>query len=295
MTDVLGAIRAVLNTKLFEIGTTPVSVSTLITVILILMATVILSRILRRAVARVLEGTRGGARAVGTVTGLLHYALLLAGLGVALQTVGIQLSTLFAAGALFAVAIGFAMQSITQNFVAGVILLSERSIKAGDVLEVEGTMVKVLEMGIRSVTAESRDGENLIIPNSVLVGSTVKNFTLAHSALRIKVPVGVVYHSDMRLVRRTLEQVAAAFTAERGVRDRAPQVFMTEFGDNSVNFEVAAWIGRPWEQRPLRSELCEQIWWAFQEQEITIAFPQLDVHFDPPVAKGLARAKSGAA
>ena len=286
MPELLRTTRTLLETRLFDIGTTRVSVSTVITVALILLATVVISRAVRHAVLKVLGRTRGGAKAAGTITGLLHYALLLFGLSVALQTVGIDLSALFAAGALFAVALGFAMQSITQNFVAGVILLSERAIKAGDILEVEGKLVNVLDMGIRSITAETRDGEHLIIPNAVLIGSTVKNFTLAHTAFRVRASVGVTYASDMALVRDTLEQVAATLNQTWGVRDRKPQVIMTEFGNHSVNFEVGVWMDKPWEYRNYLSELHETVWWAFKNREITIAFPQLDVHFDPPVTEG---------
>lgn len=278
--------------KLFEIGGTPVTVATLVTAVAVIVSTIVLSRVIRHAVSNVLERTRAGERAVRAVTGLLHYVLLLAGFGIALQTVGINLSALFAAGALFAVALGFAMQSVSQNFVAGVILLSERSIHPGDILEVEGTLVRVVDMGIRAITAETRDGENLIIPNAVLIQTTVKNFTLINSAVRIRVPVGVVYGSDMALVRETLLRVATELSAEWGVADRSPQVILTEFGNHSVNWEVAVWMSDPWESRNFRSRLHDSVWWAFKENGIVIAFPQLDVHFDPAVAQGLARGVS---
>lgn len=295
MPELLRTTRTVFETRLFDIGVTPVSVSTLITFALILLATVLVSRAARHALSRLLQRTRGGAKAAGTVTGLLHYVLLLFGFGVALQTVGIDLSALFAAGALFAVALGFAMQSITQNFVAGVILLSERAIKPDDILEVEGKLVKVLDMGIRSITAETRDGEHLIIPNAVLIGSTVKNFTLAHTAFRIRLPVGVTYTSDMALVRQTLEKVAATLNQKWGGVERESRVIMTEFGNHSVGFEVGVWMDEPWEHRLYMSELCEAVWWAFKERGITIAFPQLDVHFDRPVTEGFGRLAHDAA
>lgn len=295
MPELLHTIRGLLDTELFIVGETRVSLATIATFGLILLATVLISRAVRHALSRLLERTKGGAKAAGTVTGLLHYVFLLFGLGVALQTIGIDLSALFAAGALFAVALGFAMQSITENFVAGVILLSERAIKPGDVLEIEGKVVKVLDLGIRSITGETRDGENLIIPNAVLIGSTVKNYTLANTAFRIRVPVGVTYASDMALVRKTLEAVAEAVNTRKRVPDRRPQVIMTEFGNSSVNFEIGVWIDNPWEYRNALSELHEAVWWAFKEKDITIAFPQLDVHFDPPVSQGLGRLTRDAA
>lgn len=287
MADVLEKVREILESRLFEIGGTPVTVATLVTVLAILIMTVVLSSTLRKGLVRVLLRTRAGQRWVGTVTGLLHYVLLVTGFGIAIQTVGIDLSALFAAGALFAVALGFAMQSISQNFVAGFILLSERTINPGDILVVEGKMVKVVEMGIRSITAESRDGENLIIPNSVLIQTTVTNYTLAHRAIRLRVPVGVVYRSDMAEVRKTLESVAQRVSEEWNTVDRASQVFMTGFGNHAVNWEVAVWTVDPWEYRPLMSHLHESVWRAFKDRDIVIAFPQLDVHLDEPVMESL--------
>lgn len=289
MMELFQLVASFLDTKLFAVGNTSVTVSTLLTVAVIVVATVLVSRTLRHALARLLRRTRGSEAAVGTITSLVHYVVLLFGLGIALQTVGIDLSALFAAGALFAVALGFAMQSITQNFVAGVILLSERAIKPGDVLEVEGNLVKVIDMGVRAITVETRDGRNLIVPNAVLIASTVTNFTLSHSAVRIGVPVGVVYSSDMALVRETLEAVADTLSAKWGVGDRVPVVFMTEFGNHSVNFEIRVWVDTPWNVEALRSQVHEAVWWAFRDNDITIAFPQLDVHFDDAVTDGLAR------
>ena len=125
----------------------------------------------------------------------------------------------------------------------------------------------------------------MIIPNSVLIQSTVKNYTLQDSLYRVRCPVGVVYKSDMAEVRRILERVGDEIAERWAARDQRPQILMTEFGDNAVIFEVAIWMTDPWKARPASSELNEAIWWAFHEAEVVIAFPQLDVHFDPPVTE----------
>lgn len=283
MTPILSSIWQLLNTELFRISNTPITLSTLVSVLLVLIATLWISRVLRRGVEKLLswKGQRPGA--IGTISGLIHYTVLVTGFGIALSTAGINLTALFAAGAFLAVGLGFAMQSIAQNFVAGIILLTERAIKPGDILEVEGTLVRVLEMGIRSSVAQTRDGEDLIIPNATLIQTAVKNFTLRDSTCRIRVEVGVVYGSDMVLVRTLLTEVAAESSQRWAVTDRPPQVIMTEFGDNSVGWEVAIWMSDPWQSRPAMSDIHEAIWFAFKKHDIVIAFPQLDVHFDPPV------------
>ena len=127
-------------------------------------------------------------------------------------------------------------------------------------------------MGIRSTVARSRDGEELIIPNFVLVQSTVKNYTLADAYYRMQVSVGVTYSSDMARVRQTLETTAKIIAQKWGVTKHPPLVVMAGFGDNAVEFKVAIWMSNPWLWLPAINELHEAIWWAFQENEITIAF-----------------------
>ncbi len=271
---------------LFDVGGTKISVATVVTFLLICAATLLISRLLRRGLRRVLD-SRGvtDEGTVGVAARLLHYTILAIGLGVGLHTIGINLTGLFAAGAVFAVGLGFAMQNMTANFVSGVILLMERSIKPGDVLEVEGQLIRVRDMGIRATVARTLDEEDLLIPNSSLVQSTVKNYTFRDSLFRLRTAVGVVYGSDMALVRRVLEKTAGdlAWRTEQ----KSPRILLTEFGDSSVNWEVSVWIEDPWGMRQRRSQMNEAIWWALKDAGVVIAFPQLDVHFDAPVVESL--------
>ncbi|MFW6198502.1 MAG: hypothetical protein ACOC5E_01630, partial [Acidobacteriota bacterium] len=134
MQETLVRIREILDVVLFNIGETPVTVSTLLTAVIVLVASFWLSRLVRRAMLRrVKESSVPERGSVAVTARLVHYTIILVGIAIALSTLGIRLGALFAAGAVFAVAIGFAMQTISQNFVAGVILLFERSIKPGDI------------------------------------------------------------------------------------------------------------------------------------------------------------------
>ena len=224
---------------------------------------------------------------IGVTQRLIHYVVMAFGLGLALDNLGVDLGALFAAGAVLAVGIGFAMQNIAQNFVSGVILLVERSIKPGDVLEVEGRVVQVEKMGIRSTVARTRDEEEIIIPNSTLVQNSVKNYTLRDSLYRLRASVGVEYGSDMRLVMQVLQGAAEGLDWRFANKD--PVVHLVEFGDSSVNFEVSVWITDPWVAPGRRSLLHQAIWWALKDAGVVIAFPQLDVHFDPPVEESIQR------
>lgn len=288
--ELASTIRDGLNVRIVEIGGTAVTGASLVTFLLILLLSLWLSRVAQRIATQVL--THGGLsdeRTLATTRRLLHYAVVIVGFGVALQSVGISLATVFAAGAVAAVAIGFALQNILQNFVSGLILLGERSLRETDILEVEGTVVRIIRMGARATVARTRDDEELIIPNSTLVQSTVKNLTLTDPVYRIRSRVGVSYGSDMARVEEVLESVA--LQVEGRHKDREPVIFLMEFGDSSVVWETSLWLADPWRGPQIRSELNKAIWNGLKEAGITIAFPQLDVHFDPAI--GVARGVSG--
>jgi len=277
--EILAMIDRLANTTLFSVAGTDVNAFSIVTFGLILLVSVWVSRLLRRITERwfrlrgvVEEGT------VTTAQKLLHYAVMLIGLGVGIQTIGINLGALFAAGAVVAVALGFAMQNILQNFVSGVILLAERSITESDVLEVEGRIVRVVKMGTRATVARTRDEEEIIIPNSSLVQSSVTNYTLGDSLYRIRARVGVAYGSDMDQVMAVLKK--AGESVEERVEGKDPIILLLEFGNSSVDFEVSIWAEDPWAARVTRSALNMAIWNHLKEAGITIAFPQLDVHFD---------------
>ncbi len=263
-----------------------VTVGDVIVIVAVVIAAWVVSKIVQSALTRAFQRrsvTDHGGQAV--IKRLVHYLIMIVGLFVGLNLVGLTLTSLFAAGAVFAVVIGFALQNLSENFVSGVILMVERSITPEDVLEVEGRVVRVVKMGIRATIARTRDDEDVIIPNSLLVTSTVKNYTLRDSLYRVRTVVGVAYSSDMAHVRKVLETTARNFAAREASKD--PRVLMTDFGASSVNFEVSIWIEDPWRSRQLISQLNEAIWSAFKQAEISFAFPQLDLHLAPELLSAL--------
>jgi small-conductance mechanosensitive channel len=275
-------VRTFFSTTLFEIGGSPVTIASLVTVLLILVGTAWISRIIQRLVGRALR--RSGVTEEGTITTILrlmHYVVLIAGGAVALQLIGISLTSVFAAGAVVAVGVGFALQNILQNFASGVILLAERSIKERDILEVDGEMILVETIGTRATVARSRDDDQLIIPNTLLVQSTVTNYTMSDDTHRVRATVGVTYSSDMAQVEQVLLDAAASVPGR--IKRRPPVALLLEFGDSSVVWEVSVWTSDPWSSRLVRSNLNKAIWNSLKENGITIAFPQLDVHFDPGI------------
>jgi small-conductance mechanosensitive channel len=280
--DALHRTIDMINVRLAEIGGHPFTLATLVATATILALSFSLSKLVQSGIMRTLGPQHGS---VHVATRISHYLIVIVGASVALQTAGIDLRGLFAAGALFAVGIGFAMQNVAQNFVSGVILLIEHSIRPGDVLEIEGKQVRVVEMGIRATRVRSRDDEVFIVPNSTLVQATVRSYTLLDTLCRVRVNVGVAYSSDMRAVRATLE--SAAESVDVRSRAKQPLVLLDSFGESSVIWEVSIWIEDPWVLRPTGSVLREAIWNALRDKNIAIPYHQVDLHLDEPVLRAL--------
>jgi small-conductance mechanosensitive channel len=269
---------------LFTLSGTEVTLLSLVIFLVVIFFAAALSFVLQRALKRTLaqrfekqEGT------LAAILRLVHYSVIIIGFGIGLQTIGVNISALFAAGAVFAIAIGFAMQNIVQNFVSGIILLLERTIKPGDILEVEGNVVKVVDMGIRTTIVRTWREEELIMPNSVFAQASVKNYTMRDNEFRLGVEVGVAYDSDMKKVIEVLEATARDLSWR--LPEPEPRVLLQDFGDSAVVYGVYVNVDDPWRQRVYMSELRKAIWFAFIEANITIAFNQVDIHFDPPVTE----------
>ncbi len=259
-----------------EIGGTSISFATALTALGIVIATFAASAITGRALQRVLlmRGftTQGTA---GVLTRFLHYVFIIIGLSIALETLGISLRTLFAASAVFAVGLGLAMQHITQSFIGGVILMAERSIKPGDILEVQGEIVQVKHLGIRATVVESLDGEALIIPNAILIHSTVKNFTLRHPAVRMRAQVRIRYTANLTDAQALLQDCVDNF--EGGIIDPPPRVVLLELGESYALFEARVWIIEPWREAEIKSRLLHVAWQQLTEGGFSLAQPQLEV------------------
>ena len=279
-------VAQISSRPLFTLSGTEVTLFSIFIFFFIIFVSVFISLFLQKALKRTLASKF--KKREGTLAALLrlvHYSIIIIGFGIALQTIGINISALFAAGAVFAIAIGFAMQNIVQNFVSGIILLVERSIKPGDILEVEGVVVKVIDMGIRTTVVRTWREEELIMPNSIFSQSTVKNYTLRDNVFRLGVEVGVHYNSDMKKVIEVLEETARNIPWR--LPEPEPRVLLQNFGDSAVVFGVYLNVDEPWKQRVYMSDLRKVIWFALKDNDITIAFHQVDIHLDQPVTEAI--------
>ena len=275
-------LERVLGFELLRYGDVTLTVGHILAVMVLVGVGAVLSRVSQAFVGRTMRHRNiEDEGLIGATQRLMHYAILVVAGGYALQIVGVDLRALFTAGAVVAVAIGFALQNILQNFVSGLIMLMERSITPSDVLEVGGKMVRVEKMNIRTTVARTLDDEEIIIPNSVLVQTNVTNFTLTDELYRVRALVGVSYASDVDQVMEIL--LAAARTVPERSNKRDPRVLLKEFGDSALVFDASIWLDDPWTSRTARSAFNVIIWRALKNAGITIAYPQLDVHVDGAV------------
>jgi small-conductance mechanosensitive channel len=220
---------------------------------------------------------------IRTYKTVVRAIVMVPGILLAVHVLGVDLSSLFTTSGLFAVALAFAMKNVVENYVSGLMLRFERTIKCGDVLETEGVMVRVKSIGFRATVARTKDERDLVIPNSQLVQNRVANFTYRDSLYRLETTVGVAYASDLKQVKEVLETVCGQI--EWASVQHKPVVVLSSFGDSAVVFKVRVWVDNPWDAGRRQAQLNEAIWWSLKEAGIAIAFPQLDVHFDEAFTK----------
>jgi small-conductance mechanosensitive channel len=216
--------------------------------------------------------TRGLSYAVSS---LLNYIILTLGFVLALGAVGFDLTKVTILAGAFGVGLGFGLQSIVNNFVSGLILLFERPIHVGDVVEVGDLLGEVSRIGIRASTVRTYQGADIIVPNAQLVTDRVTNWTLSDRRRRIDIPVGVDYGSPPAKVVEVLESVARAHP--QILKDPPPQAVFMTFGDSSIDFELRAWTSL-FERWPrIRTELAVAIYAALQASGMSVPFPQREI------------------
>ncbi len=212
-----------------------------------------------------------------TISMTIHYVILVITAVIALNTLGISVTSLALVAGGLGVGVGFGLQSIVSNFISGLILLFERPIKVGDMLVIDGQWGTVREIRVRSTIFQTFDRYFLIIPNSELLSSKILNWTyLGWGTNRLTLKVGVSYGSDPRQVTKIIEEVCRA--NPRVIHDPPPQIFFEAYGDNSLNFNIWVHLGSPSDRIAATHELNSAIFEAFRAHGIEIPFPQRDLH-----------------
>jgi len=219
-----------------------------------------------------------------------YYTIITLSFLIALKVIGLDLSSLAIIAGALSVGIGFGLQNIVSNFVSGIILMFERSIKVGDYIQIdENTRGEVVDISMRSTIIRTNDNINLIIPNQSFIQNNVINWTLGDDIVRFRVPFGVAYGSDVdeveKVVLESLKNSNIHYIKKHPSLDVTPRVTFIEMGDSSLNFELMVWVRGEYARRPrrTRSEFLKMIYKALNKAGIEIPFPQQDLHIKDSV------------
>ncbi len=261
-------------------GGASLSVGKIVAVLLLLVGGYLLSRFIGYLLGRRLAATRLRPDAAHMIKRIAFITLVVFVILTALSLLGVPLTAFaFATGAI-AIGVGFGAQNIINNFISGWILMAERPIRIGDFIEIDNATGTVELIGNRSTRIRRSDGVHMLVPNSRLLEQTVVNWVLVDKEIRTLVRVGVAYGSP---VRRVADLILEAVRAQPEVKDEpAPTVIFEDFGDNALVFDCYFWCDVSGEKllREIRSEIRFRISDLFAQNDITIAFPQRDVHLD---------------
>jgi potassium efflux system protein len=270
------------DVTLFSVGEAPVTGRDIFRVLVILIVAFLVSRGIRFAIRRFSEKESSGTQAsLYTVGRLTHYLIIVIAVFVALSSIGLDFRNLALVAGALSVGIGFGLQSIVSNFVSGLVILFEHTLRVGDYIELDtGLTGTVKAINVRSTLINTNDNIDIVVPNSEFVTTRLTNWTLGEKVLRVRIPFGVAYGSDKELVRQAALEAAAEVPYTLKRKGREPDVWLVDFGDSSLNFLMLVWVNTQGARRPTRSRAAYL--WALEtkltEYGIEIPFPQRDVH-----------------
>lgn len=282
METIMVWINNIFDFEIFKLNQAPVRVEDIIKILVILVGFLIFSKIFTKYIFnKLLLKLKVDSGLHFTFTKIAHYIIMISGTAVALQTINLNLGGLVVIFGFLSVGIGFGLQNITSNFVSGLILLFERPIKIGDRVTVGDAEGHVTEINMRSTTIRSLNNISIIVPNSEFVSSRVINWSHGDLKVRLDVEVGVSYSSDLDLVIKALNEVAA--NSSHVLKEPKPEVIFKSFGDSSWDLQLRVWLKDPYDYYRIRSAINCDIVRKFRQYDIEIPFPQRDLHVRSPL------------
>lgn len=267
----------------FTVAGTRFSLWTALVVVMVIVGVIVLARVgtaLAKAALRRFTGL--GAAQHLLAEKLITIAVWSIAILIGIDLLKIDLTALTVFSGAFGLAIGFGLQKTFGNLIAGIILLMDRSIKPGDVIAIadqagKETFGQIRKIGIRAVSITTRNEREYLIPNENLMINQVENWSYSSRRVRMQVPVGVSYNSDMKVAQQLMLEAAKACT--RVLTSPPPTVWMAEYGDSSVNFIIHCWITDPeMGIGNVRSDVLNNLWDLFKQNDIEIPFPQRDLN-----------------
>lgn len=280
----LDPVTTSLDSAAFEFGGSRLSLLQVITSIVVAIIALWAGRVAGDAAQTQLKTSQSLTPSMAGLLGqVAKISLMVIALVVALYSVGVNLTALTVFSGALGVGIGFGMQKVFANFISGIIILFEKSLKVGDFIELQsGVTGLVQEINVRSTLITTNDNIDILVPNEEFINSQVINWTLKEATRRQHIPFGVAYGTDKELVRSAIleaaEEVEWTFVSSGA---RKPQVWLVEFGDSSLNFELVVWVTEIAVVRPARviADYNWAIHTALENHGIEIPFPQRDLNF----------------
>ena len=261
----------------FRVGSATISVSVILTFLLVIAATFLLAAALRFVLdGEILPRLKIERGLAFTVSTTVRYAVLVGGVLLAFSAADISLSRVTLLAGALGVGLGFGLQNLVSNFISGLILLFERPIEVGDVVDVGSLLGEVRRIGMRSSTIRTAEGAEVVVPNSDLISKSVINWTLSDRRRRIEIKVGVAYGSDPEKIIGLLLEAAADHP--EALDDPPPAAFFMGFGESSLDFVLHVWASRFEQGLALQSALRRAVHRVLGEAGIEIPFPQRDLN-----------------
>ena len=276
--DIWGSIVDFLNYG-FHIpageNTIHLTIGLLLLLVVTFLVTGMLLKLLRTFLTRKME--QEDKRKFISIFKFIKYLVYLVVILLTMSAAGINVTVILTASAALFVGLGLALQELFQDIIAGILILVDKSLQVGDVVQVEGKVSKIFEIKLRTTRAITRDDKIVVIPNHKFISDTIYNFTQNHKTTREKVSVGVAYGSNVELVTRLLQEVAQE--NKEVLKNPKPLVLFEDFGDSALLFSINFFIKDSFGDLVIKSAIRYAIDKKFREHNVTIPFPQRDVHF----------------
>ena len=275
--------KEILEYKIIQIGDYSLILYHVLFVIIVLIITGLLLWIVKKIIDKVVLKKDHEVGKKHAIYQIVKYFVWVIAIAIALESIGIKLTLLIAGSAALLVGLGLGLQSVFQDFISGVVILVESTIKVNDVIEVEGLVGRVKEIGLRTSKVLTRDDIVTIIPNSKFTSERVINWSHTNKKTRFHISVSVAYGSDVELVREVLIECASEHTEVENTPE--PFVRFVDFGNSSLDFELYFWSMRNFHIENIKSDLRFLIDKKFRENKIHIPFPQRDIHLRTDATK----------
>lgn len=266
----------VLDYQLYSTDKLTLSVKNLLAILIIIYITRILVFVIEHLMDIRIQRKQLDKGRSKSIIQIVKYVIWLLGITIVISSLGFQVTVVIASVSALLVGIGFGLQNIFNDFFSGIIILLDGSIKVDDVVEVEGVVGRILDIGLRVSKVLTRDNVVIIVPNSMFTGEKVINWTHNEDVTRFHVNVGVAYGSDVRLVERILLEVADR--SNQIVRSPKPFVRFNDFGNSSLDFQLYFWTANDFLVENIISDLRFDIDEQFRKNNVVIPFPQRDLH-----------------